>query len=82
MLDKNKDKRISLEEINLLTEGEIEFAAKLFPMYMSEEDEIENENESESENQDENRDQGENENENEDDDEELLPMGHQKKTEL
>ena len=45
MLDQNKDKQISMKEINSLTEGGLEFAAKLFPMYMTEDDEIENESE-------------------------------------
>ena len=52
MLDKNKDKHISLEEINALTDGEMEFAAKLFPLFMSEEDAEESESESENSNED------------------------------
>ena len=84
MLDQNKDKEISMEEINSLTEGGLEFAAKLFPMYMTEDDEIESEseNEDESENLDENQNQSNKDESDDEVDEELLPRTHQKKTEL
>ena len=39
MLDKNRDKQISLEEINALNEDEVRLASQLFPMFSLEEEE-------------------------------------------
>ena len=49
MLDKNKDKKISMEEIDSLTDVEMELAAKLFPMFYNSEEEEEGDGDDEKE---------------------------------
>ncbi|XP_066917312.1 bifunctional peptidase and (3S)-lysyl hydroxylase JMJD7-like [Clytia hemisphaerica] len=43
LLDKNKDKQITLEEVNALSDDEVRLASQLFPMFALEEEEEEDE---------------------------------------